>query len=375
MKLAVNGRFLGTRVTGVQRVARQLVDALTEHADVRLYLPRGTEAPAAVRGRCTVTRGVLRGVPWEQLELPLRTLRDGVALSLDPANAGPLAGGRRVLILHDVFPVTHPGWYTAGFCRWFRLAVAGAARRAERVVMFSEWAKQEAVRALGLPEQRVVVATQGTAPFDGPPPPAVVHATLERLGLRPGYILATGEGDARKNVGFLLDALPGLHAPDPPTVVLTGAPYAHVHAATVSREGRFPVRRLGFVPDHELRALYAGAGIFCFPSRAEGFGRPPLEAMACGAPVIGADYGSAREVLGSAATILPLEPRAWVEAIAALLADPGERSRRSRAGLAHAAGFRWKVAAEQVLEACKSVLADGRPGPAPVRDRLGSRGG
>lgn len=359
MKLAVNGRFLGTRVTGVQRVARQLVLALAERAAVTLYLPRGIDPPAGLHKQSTVARGVLRGVPWEQLELPARALRNGTELSLDPANAGPIMGGRRILLLHDVFPVSHPDWYTPGFRHWFSLAVAGAARSAARVIMFSEWAKREAVRALGLREEHVVVVTQGMSPFDGPPAAESVRATLARFGLRPGYILATGEGDARKNVRFLLDALPALQTAEPATLVLTGAPYPHVHAATGNKGETFPVRRLGFVSDQELRALYAGAGVFCFPSRAEGFGRPPLEAMACGAPVIAADYGSAGEVLGNAATILPLEPRAWLEAIRHILGDEGGRGPRSRAGQAHAAGFRWEVAAEQVLEVCRSALPDG----------------
>ena len=365
MNLAINGRFLAAEpVTGVQRVARQIVAGLGQTADITLYLPRGAEAPGELDA-CRVVRGTLSGVPWEQLELPARALGNGTGLSLDPANAGPVLGGRRVMVLHDVFPVTHPEWYTARFRQWFRLVVARAARRAVGVVMFSEWARQEAIRAIGLEPGRIVVARQGTAPFDGPPPRDEVRSTLSRLGLRPGYVLATGEGDPRKNTGFLGQVLGAMDEAERPTLVLTGAPFRHVRPPTGPAQA-FPARRLGFVSDRELRALYAGAGVFCFPSLAEGFGRPPLEAMACGTPVIAGSYGSAREVLGDAARILPLEPRTWADAIRRMLADSAERQRWASRGRRHADGWHWDRTARMVLDLCRSAAPGGRADVPPA---------
>lgn len=360
MKIAVNGRFYAARATGVQRVARQLVEELGRRADITLYLPGGCEPPDGIRNRVRVVPGVLRGVPWEQLELPTRTIRDGPDLSLDLANAGPSWGGQRILVLHDVFPITHPQWYSAAFRGWFRARVVPAARRAARVVTSSEWAKGEVGRALGIPEGRISVVTQGMAPFEQPPPAAVVSATISRMGLRPGYLLAGGAGDVRKNTSFLLEVVSRLaeQGGPVPDLILTGASYGHVHAADTSAAGTVPVRRLGFVTDDELRALYAGAGVFCFPSLAEGFGRPPLEAMACGTPVVAADYGPAAEVLGQAASILPLEPVAWARHIVALLEEGEARDRRIAEGRAHTANFRWDVAAGELLEVCRSALAE-----------------
>lgn len=376
MRIAVNGRFHAARPTGVQRVARELVEELGRRVDLTLYLPGDCDPPESARNGLRAVRGVLRGVAWEQVELPARTLRDRPDLSLDPANAGPTRGQPRVLILHDVFPVTHPEWYGAAFRAWFRARVVPAARRAARLVMFTEWAKAEAVRTLGIPEARIAVVTQGTAPFREPPVRADVDATLARMGLRRGYVLAGGAGDPRKNAPFLLEVMRQLPARDGsvPDLVVTGASYPHVHAGRpepAPREcaGAVRVRRPGFVTDDELRALYAGAGVFCFPSHAEGFGRPPLEAMACGAPVIAADYGSAREVLGGAGMILPLEPRAWAEAVDALLRDEGERGRRIQAGRGHASGFRWEDAAGQLLEVCRSVSTRTDPTPAAGQPR------
>jgi glycosyltransferase involved in cell wall biosynthesis len=233
-----------------------------------------------------------------------------------------------------------------------------AARRAARVVMFSRWARAQAARALGIDRGRIAVVTQGAGPFDAPPPPAEVRATLGRLGLQPGYVLAGGAGDRRKNTPFLLEVMHRLAARGGvvPELVLTGAPYGHVHAPEPPAAGPPAVRRLGFVTDRELSALYAGAGVFCFPSLAEGFGRPPLEALACGAPVVAADYGSASEVLGGAATILPLHAERWADAVTAALQSGQGRSRRITVGRAHAAAFQWGQAADQILAVCRAAL-------------------
>lgn len=356
MTLAVNGRFYAARVDGVQRVARHLVSELTRRIEVALYVPRDAEPPGAVVQRSGVVRGVLRGPLWEHVELPACAVRDRPAFSLDPANAGPSWGGPRVLILHDVFPVTHPGWYARAFRLWFRATAVPAARRAARVVMFSEWAKRQAVRVLGIPDTRIAVITQGLAPFHAPPSDEVVRKVLARFRLEHGYLLASGAGDLRKNGAFIEGVSRRLQAGGRrPQLVLVGASHSHIHARAPIPGDQDGPRRLGYVTDHELRALYAAAGVFCFPSLAEGFGRPPLEAMGCGAPVLAAPYGCAAEVLGRGARILPLDPNAWADAIALLLGDGEARRRQVEAGRAHASRFRWDTAARQLLEACGAV--------------------
>lgn len=394
MRMAVNGRFLAVRPTGVQRVARRLVLALAERTDLTLLLPRGCESPADIRA--ATVPGRLSGVLWEQLELPART-RTGYDVCLHAANAGPLWGGRRVLILHDVFPLTHPEWYTRSFRAWFRTVVARAARGADRIIMFSEWAKRQASTAIGVPGQRVTVVTQGTGPFDGPASHDLIEDTLSRFGLAPGFLLATGAGDARKNLGFLHDVMQRLASGggETPTLVVTGAPYGHVQSRAPEAPGTGPAagtgtavtsdgpggggvtapaaRSLGYVTDAELHALYSAAGVFCSPSLAEGFGRSPLEAMACGTPVIAAKYGSAREVLGDGARILPLDAPEWARAIRQIRTDPDVAAGLRAAGRARARSYRWDLAAEQVLTACREVVATNVRTSPSSRARPGGR--
>ena len=358
MTIAVNGRFLAARPTGVQRVAMELVSRISRRVPTTLRVPRGCPVPEALRGSTAVVEGRLAGRGWEQLELPSQA--GPAELQLDPANAGPLWGGRRVLLLHDVLPLSDPDAYTPAFRLWFRHVVARSARRAARVVMFSEWARAEAIRRIGLDAERVVVVGQGVEPFDRPASADAVCATLRRHGIEPPFILGLGAGDPRKNSGFLVEVVRGLE-PDgaAPALVLVGAAYPHVQGhggdAGASRPPR--IHRLGHVTDDELHALYTAARVFCFPSRAEGFGRPPLEAMGCGTPALVGDYGCAAEVVGGAAAILPPDIDAWRRALRPLLADDDAAAEASRRSHQHAARFRWDPVVDRLLAAFRAATA------------------
>jgi glycosyltransferase involved in cell wall biosynthesis len=115
------------------------------------------------------------------------------------------------------------------------------------------------------------------------------------------------------------------------------------------------VHWLGRVNDRDLHALYTDARVFCFPSIAEGFGRPPLEALACGTPAVVAPYGPAREVLGNAARIVALDPNAWVDALVRIIDDDAEHARCSAEGMRQAARFGWDAAAAEVFAVCTAA--------------------
>jgi glycosyltransferase involved in cell wall biosynthesis len=146
----------------------------------------------------------------------------------------------------------------------------------------------------------------------------------------------------------------------PQRLVLTGKSgwageelQAAVAAAPTGREPLFT----GYVADADLPALYAGADLFVYPSLYEGFGLPPLEAMACGTPVVTSNVSSLPEVVGDAAvTVDPLDERALAEALESLLLDPARRMQLSSAGLARAAEFRWERTAAQTLAVYEAVL-------------------
>ncbi len=356
MRLGVNGRFYGARATGVQRFAREVTGRLMSRGDVTLLLPRNVAPPPALGHRDRVVRGVLSGRTWEQLELPRMARANGCDVVLHLSNTGPSWGGPHVLTVYDVTPITNPEWYTSGFVWWFRWALGRSARRARYVLTLSEWAREEVCRVLGVSRERIGVVSQGVEPFDHPASADIVHRVRDKWNLVGPFILAVGTG-SRKNLEFLIrlserwrnDGLPDA------ALVIVGASYRKVHGRVRSGVWGREVRYLGYVSDEELHGLYTAASALCFPSLSEGFGRPPLEAMACGTPAVVADYGPAAEVLGDAALILPLDPELWINGLRRLLRDEEQRTRAIERGWVRAARYRWGPAVDQILAACRGA--------------------
>ncbi len=358
MKLGVNGRFYAARVTGVQRFALEVASRLL--ADATLFLPAGVEPPRDLPPGARVVRGRLAGHAWEQLELPGLARRAGCDTVLHMAGTAPLGASGDVLVVHDVLPLTHPRWFALGFRVWRGVVLRRAAPRAGRVVTVSEWARREIVRTLGVPAERVVVAPQGLDPFHAPAAPDAVAEVRARRGLPGPFLLTVGAGDPRKNLPFLGRVLRRWRerGAEPPPLVVVGRPSPRLFTSAEGWPGGVDVRVLGRVDDTELHALYTAASALCFPSLAEGFGRPPLEAVACGTPAVVADYAAAGEVLGGAARIVPLRPDAWVDALLPLAAGP----RGATAGGGVAARYRWDAAADAVRGACEAAGAERRRG-------------
>lgn len=363
VKIALNGRFYGARTTGVQRFAREIASRLSTCVDIVVLVPRSVD-PGGRPDAQGAVRGVLDGSLWELVEFPWRARSLGCTVGLHLANSAPPRGGPYVLVVHDVTPLTHPEWYSRRFVWWWRAVVAPAVRRAERILTVSHWTRDEIGRTLGVPVEGIGVVAQGTAPFDRPAEPDLVSQVLERHGLAPGYALALGGMTPRKNLGFLIDVFEAWTRAggEAPQLVVVGGESPRVHRAGrrgALHDGVMAIRWLGHVSDGELHALYTAAAVFCFPSLAEGFGRPPLEAMACGTPVITAAYGAAQEVLGDAAMILPLEPEPWIDGLEHLLGDSAERTEWIARGLRRATGVGWDIGVETVVAACETATTGG----------------
>jgi glycosyltransferase involved in cell wall biosynthesis len=281
---------------------------------------------------------------------------------------------RYVVTVLDLIPHRMAEVYGRGKSRWRyrlgRLLERRALAGAQGLLAISEFTRRDLVSLLGVSPDRVAVTPLGVSADLGPASEADVAAFCRRHQLARGYLLYLGGIDRRKNVPLLLEVMRALGARRPEIdLVLAGRyrddPDFPDLVARIQRAGlETSVHLAGFIPDEELAALYSGAGVFVYPSLYEGFGLPPLEAMACGAPVVAADRTSLPEVLGNAAVLAdPEDAGEFVEAILALLDQPARRGELRDAGLVRAARFTWEATARATLDAYREFAAAGRAGP------------
>jgi alpha-1,3-rhamnosyl/mannosyltransferase len=342
LRVAFDETGLELDATGSARAARCLRAALEPLADlIPLAQPDG---PGGRYGR-----GLIRELLWYPFGLPRRAGTVGADVLHCPR---PLAPPRRVpvpvvLTINDGIPWDHPEWLTRAHALHARLVLTPAARAARLVLVPSAHTRERVLANVrGLREDRVVVTPYGVDPRFTPGPGPE----------RGPYLLAVGTLQPRKNLEAALRAferLDGEHR-----LVVVGARGWH-DEALLARVQRSPaaarIELRGRVGDDELLALYRGAACLLYPSRAEGFGFPPLEAMACGTPVVCTAAGSLPEVTGDAALIVdPDDDAGLALAVRRVLADPATWR---EAGLARAARFSWTRCAELTLSAYAAAAA------------------
>jgi alpha-1,3-rhamnosyl/mannosyltransferase len=267
--------------------------------------------------------------------------------------------------LHDALPITHPQWCSPQLRRTKNWLQRAAARKADHVIALSRFAVDELVRCFGIDERRISVVPCGVdAHWLAAPDPQAVQRTLDGNGLRPGYFLSVGTLQPRKNFERVLDAW--LALPEAVrrerALVIVGAPgwrcAALVARLRAARQDCHDVRWLHRVDSTEaLRHLYAGAGVFVFPSLYEGFGIPLLEAFASGVPVVASDSTALPEVTnGAAVSVSALDTGAIGAAMLALVRESALRARCIAAGRVRAAQLTWEAAALRTAAVYRAVL-------------------
>lgn len=344
MRVAIDLTALLPQRTGVDTYMLGMVRGLAEvDADTRytLFLNAGDagalgELPANFELRRASLRPRPARLAFQQALLPALAAAGGFDVVHSPAFISPLLHGRprHLLTVHDLTSFSMPEAHTRlRRSAAYRGLVARSIRCADRISVPSEWVAEELRRRFpDVNGERVRVDPPGISPRFRTLAEEEVAPVLERLGIERPYLLFVGTLQPRKNVVGLLAAYRRLVArrPDAPRLVLAGRlgwGTGELEEAIAQTELHGRLRLPGHVADAELPALYGGATLFVFPSLAEGFGFPPLEAMACGVPVVASDATSLRENLtGAAVLVPPADVEALANAIHGLLDDEGERS-------------------------------------------------
>jgi glycosyltransferase involved in cell wall biosynthesis len=347
---------------GIGRYVRDLAAALSARADAPparfVYpsrLPGGSAPPWPRRFQSPLPGGDRRW-RWTMLAGSIAGLAaDGYygrpTLVHSPAGYGPrFRHARHLVTVHDLTALTHPEWHSPRTAGFFARVIPATLRSADRIVCDSEWTRHQVLERFPVDPGRVETIHLGLGGVFRPLARSEAVARIAmRFALEPPYVLHVGTLEPRKNHVGLLAAFEDLRrAGYPGRLVLVGrdgwrvGPILDRLASSPAREA---VLRVPEAADEDLVALYSACDLFVFPSFDEGFGFPPLEAMACGAPVVTSPRSALLEVVGDAARLVdPEQAGALGAALVALWRDESARARLSSRGPAQAARFtaeRW----------------------------------
>ena len=302
---------------------------------------------------------------FEQTTLPVELARLRIDLLHSPDFIPPFRGHfRRLITVHDLTFLYYPQFLTAESRRYYNAQIERAVRSADHISADSTNTKDDLVRLLSVPPDKVTVVLLAHDPAYQPLDASVCAPVLARHQLKPGYILFTGTLEPRKNVTGLLTAYRALCDRQPSTrpLVLAGRRgwlYDEIFARIATLKLGSRVHFVENAPNEDLAALYNSARLLVLPSFYEGFGLTVLEAMACGTPVVCSGCGSLPEVAGDAALLVnPDDLDGLASAMERVLEDEALRAQMRSRGLAQAARFSWEKTARETLGLYRALLDD-----------------
>ncbi len=361
---------------GIGRYARELIGALLAADDKNEYVLMAASAGLGEQWRAEQARLhalaaspehlTFRSLPitddwmariWQRLRLPLpaELVTGPVDVFYSPDFVLPplRKSTRSLLTVHDLSFLRHPNTFPPPLLRYLKQAVPRSVTRADHILADSDATRDDLITLLDVSPRRVTTLYSGVSPdFSAEADPEERQRLRVRYGIgdRP-FVLTVGTVQPRKNYVRLIEACDPLAEARDLELVIVGQPAWLAAPILAAADARPYVHRLGFVADGDLPTLYRQAAAFAFPSLYEGFGLPPLEAMACGTPVVASTRSSVPEVVGDAGLLVdPLDIAGWREALQRLLDDTALCSDLRKRGFARAATFTWAKSAQAWLE-------------------------
>lgn len=331
-------------MTGVQRFATELCVRLQSLRSDIVFLAPQSVREANHHGLPVEFIGKGEGMYWEQVELVRYLRRQGNPLLLNLCNRAPLSYGQNILVLHDITFIRYPQSYSLPFRLFYQTTVPWLIKRSRKVITVSEFSRAEIARHYHCREADIGVIYNATDArlFH---PAAQAHET-------PPFFLVVASDFYHKNLQKLFDVFQQAEGVQLKVIGNKGKIVAHYE-----RQHPANIDFLGRVTDAELVELYQRAQGFIFPSLYEGFGIPPLEAQACGCPVLAADIPVMREILAdSAAYFQPTSERSLLAAIEQLRGNDAQRAQLIQAGLANVQRFSWDKSAGQLSAMLDTLL-------------------
>jgi glycosyltransferase involved in cell wall biosynthesis len=372
MRIGLDGFPLVAPRTGIGHYTFELARALAQACpsdEFELISPTPSSFPEEPeRGWPTNLRalsppGTLLNRRWWAVGLPLYLRRAGLDIFHGTNYEAPLwNSGCTVVTIHDLSLLLHADKHEERLARRARRRLPLVARRAAMIITATESVKREICEHLSVSADRVAVTPYAPRSILRSLSEAQAGEVRRRLGVEDQFILFVGTVEPRKNLPALVRAFAEVltHTAFRPQLVIAGRKgwLTEELDSLIARSGIGERLLLtGYVSEEELAALYSSCRMCVYPSLYEGFGLPPLEAMACGAPVITSNIETIVETVGTAARLVsPTDVQAIARAIAELLRDEKERRRLSQAGRERAARFTWEKTAHLTLEVYREAL-------------------
>ncbi len=376
MHIGIDAHAIGAQQGGNETYIKQLIIALAELDSTNRYTLYLANAQAAAAWRAGFARAhpnfEIRQIPQPTplvrvpLYLAYELRRHPVDVLHVQFTAPPFCAAPVLATIHDLAFEHLPETFTRRGAWQLKLTVRRTAQRATRIATVSEYSRQDLLRTYKLPPEKVVVTYNGSAAHFTPTPttPDEAAQLKARFGITRDFILTVGSLQPRKNLVRLIRAYARLRAERPAftqQLVIVGRKlwlHHEIFAEVARQPWAADVILTGYVADEDLPSLYRAAAVFAYPSLFEGFGLPPLEALACGTPVVTSNNTCLPEIVGTAAlTVDPYDEAALADGLLRVLQDETLCGQLRAAGPERAKLFTWRAAAEKTLQLYQACFA------------------